>query len=59
MDIGSLAWFIAVVIGTLVLGAGIAFAMLTWQNRRQDPEIRQEQQDAVDEIYDDARHDRL
>lgn len=59
MDIGSLAWFIAVVIGTLILGGGIAFAVLTWRDRRRDPEIRQERQDAVEKIYDDARRDKL
>ena len=36
-EIGDVFWFIAVVIGTLILGAGIAFAMLQWQKRHRDP----------------------
>jgi hypothetical protein len=59
MEIGSLAWFIAVVIGTLILGGGIAYAMMMWSDRRRDPEIRRKRREAVEKIYEDARHDEL
>jgi hypothetical protein len=59
MEIGSLAWFVGVVVGTLILGGGIAFAMLTWRHRRRDPEIRCKRRDAVEKIYEDARRDEL
>jgi hypothetical protein len=50
-EIGDVFWFIAVVIGTLLLGAGIAFAMLQWQKRHRDPATGRAQDRAVDRLY--------
>ena len=55
-EIGDVFWFIAVVIGTLILGAGIAFAMLQWQKHHRYPATGRAQETAVDRLY---RHTRL
>jgi hypothetical protein len=50
-EIGDVFWFIAVVIGALILGAGIAFAMLQWQKRHRDLATGRAQERAVDRLY--------
>ena len=51
MAIGDVFWFIAVAIGALILGAGIAFAMLQWQKRQRNPATGHAQDRAVDRLY--------
>ncbi|HEY7646928.1 MAG TPA: hypothetical protein VH858_17945 [Hyphomicrobiales bacterium] len=51
MEIGDVLWFIAVAIGALILGAGVAFAMLQWQKRPRNPARGYAQDKAVDQLY--------
>ncbi len=53
MDIGSVAWFIGTVIGTLILGAGIAYAMWQWRTRSQNPAVKREGDRAVERLYEE------
>jgi hypothetical protein len=51
MEIGDVLWFIAVAIGALILGAGVAFAMLQWQKHPRNPARGHAQDKAVDRLY--------
>jgi hypothetical protein len=52
MDIGSTSWFLAVVIGALLLGLGIAYGLWQWSNRPRDGETVRRRDKAVKDLYD-------
>lgn len=52
MDVGVL-WFIAVVIGTLLLGVGIAYAQMQWRARRRDRSTKEAQKHKVKSLYNE------
>ena len=52
MEIGDIAWFIAVVIGTIGLGVAIVYAQLQWRKRRRDRPTKRAQERAVKSLYD-------
>lgn len=51
-DLGSYAWFLAVVGGTLLLGFMLVYGVLQWRRRRLSPRTKAEQTRRVNEMYE-------